>query len=343
MQERIGAQGLDRVDLEVDHGARAARDHEVLGTHAHRDRLGRARAQLRGNRYAHARAQVDLVAHALAREEIHRRRADEARHEKRRRIVVDVDRAADLLDRALVHHDHAVGERHRLDLVVGHEDAGGLQLPVQLLDLQAHLHAQLRVEVGQRLVEQERGRLAHDRASHGDALALAARKRTRLPVEERTELEDLRRALHAHVDLLGRHAPDAQPVGHVFVHRHVRIERVVLEHHGDIAVLGLDAVHHLAGDRDLALGDRLQPGDHPEQRRLAAARGTDDHDELAVGDLHVHAVDHLQLLGVALLDVPERDLGHVSYFSVSTRPFTNHFCIVTTTSAAAAGRASRWP
>src|SRR5260221_11753211 len=34
--------------------------------------------------------------------------------------------------------------RSRLDLVVGHEDAGGLQLAMQLLDLEAHLHAQLR-------------------------------------------------------------------------------------------------------------------------------------------------------------------------------------------------------
>ncbi len=41
-------------------------------------------------------------------------------------------------------------------------------------DLHPHLHAQLGVEVGQRLVEQEDLRLAHDRAADGDALALAA-------------------------------------------------------------------------------------------------------------------------------------------------------------------------
>jgi hypothetical protein len=122
---------------------------------------------------------------------------------KSERVVVDVDRAADLLDHAEVHHDHAVGERHRLDLVVGDEDAGGLQLPVQLLDLEAHLHAQLGVEVGERLVEQERGGLAHDRAPHGHALALPAGERARLPVEEAAQLEDLRRALHALVDLRG--------------------------------------------------------------------------------------------------------------------------------------------
>ena len=69
------------------------------------------------------------------------------------------------------------------------------QAPVQRLQLDAHLHAQLRVEVRQRLVEQEHRRLAHDRAAHRDALALAAGERARLAVEERAELEDLRRAL----------------------------------------------------------------------------------------------------------------------------------------------------
>ncbi len=49
-------------------------------------------------------------------------------------------------------------------------------VPKPLLEprhLGTHLHAQLRVEVRQRLVHQERGRVAHDRAAHRDPLALA--------------------------------------------------------------------------------------------------------------------------------------------------------------------------
>ena len=48
------------------------------------------------------------------------------------------------------------------------------QALVQLGDLGARLHAQLGVEVGQRLVHQEDLRLAHDGAAQGHALALAA-------------------------------------------------------------------------------------------------------------------------------------------------------------------------
>jgi hypothetical protein len=58
-------------------------------------------------------------------------------------------------------------------------------------DLGAHLHAQLRVEVRQRLVHQERLRVAHDRAAHRHALALAAGQVRRLALEVLLEVEDL--------------------------------------------------------------------------------------------------------------------------------------------------------
>ena len=51
---------------------------------------------------------------------------------------------------------------------------------MQAQDLGARLHAQLRVEVGERLIHQEDGWLADDRAPKGDALALAAGELLRL-------------------------------------------------------------------------------------------------------------------------------------------------------------------
>src|SRR3546814_10793770 len=68
----------------------------------------------------------------------------------------------------------------------------------------------------------------------------------------RSELEDPGRLLHPRLDLRLRHAAQPQAIGHVVVDRHVRIERVVLEHHGDVAVLGLQPVDHALGDGDLA-------------------------------------------------------------------------------------------
>ena len=55
---------------------------------------------------------------------------------------------------------------------------------MQPLDLAAHLVAELRVEVRQRLVEQEELRVAHDGPADGDALALPAGELARIAVEE---------------------------------------------------------------------------------------------------------------------------------------------------------------
>ena len=55
----------------------------------------------------------------------------------------------------------------------------------------AHADAELGIEVRERLVHQERLRLAHDRATHRDALPLAARELHRLAVEHLGQPEQL--------------------------------------------------------------------------------------------------------------------------------------------------------
>jgi hypothetical protein len=89
----------------------------------------------------------------------------------------------------------------------------------------------------------------------------------------------------------------------------VRVERVALEHHRDVAVLRLDVVDDALVDRDRAGVDLLEPGEHPQQRRLAAARRADQHHELAVRDVERNAVDDFRA-SKSLLDVAERDGRH---------------------------------
>ncbi len=227
------------------------------------------------------------------------------------RAAVDLGRCAGLLDPALVHHHHGVGERHRLHLIVGDEDRGGLEAVVQAADLDPHLHAQLGVEVRQRLVEQEGLRLAHDGAAHGDALALAAGELARLPLEKGVDAQQLGGIPHARLDLGLGNAAVLQAVGHVVVDVHMRIERVVLEHHGDVAVGRLHVVDDTPADRDGAAGDGLEAGDHPEQGGLAAARRPEQHRERAVGNTERHALHGLDAAGVDLAHILQRHRGHV--------------------------------
>ena len=223
--------------------------------------------------------------------------------------VVEVERAADLLDPAQVHHHDALGHGHGFHLVVGDVDRGGPEPLVQRLDLGPHLHPELGVEVGERLVEEEHLRVAHDGAAHGDPLALAARELARQAVEQVREAQNLGGAIHPLADhgLVRLAQPQAE--AHVLAHRHVRVEGVVLKHHGDVAGLRRHVVHHLIADRDLAVVDVLEAGDHPEQRRLAAARRADQDQELAVLDVDRDAVDHSRIVE-GLVDLADRYRCH---------------------------------
>ena len=86
---------------------------------------------------------------------------------------------------------------------------------------------------------------------------------------------------------------DAQREGDVFEHRHVRIERVGLEHHGDAALDRGQVFDLFAADDDLAAGHVLKAGDHAQQRGLAAAGRADKDDKLALGHIKVDALDDL--------------------------------------------------
>ena len=94
-----------------------------------------------------------------------------------------------------------------------------------------------------------------------------------------------------------------QREGHVVEDGHVRIERVALEHHRDVAVLGGDVVHHPVADEDPPLRDLLQARQHAKGRRLPTPRWTDQDHELLVLDLDVEVLDHCQICRVPLDNV----------------------------------------
>jgi hypothetical protein len=79
-----------------------------------------------------------------------------------------------------------------------------------------------------------------------------------------------------------------RPVGDVLADRHVREERVLLEHQADRPALGREvdpgaAIEPRApADLDPAPVGPAQPGDRLEHGRLAGARGADERDRLPV-------------------------------------------------------------
>ena len=86
------------------------------------------------------------------------------------------------------------------------------------------------------------------------------------------------------LDLSPRHALAFERKADVLAHVHVRVEREELEDEGDVAFGGTLEGDVVAVEADRPRGRQLKPGDHPERRRFATARGAEHDEELAVLD-----------------------------------------------------------
>ena len=196
-------------------------------------------------------------------------------------MLVDAVRVIDLRGAAALHHDHAVADRHGLALVVRHHHRRGADLALDLAQLELHFLAQLRVQVGQRLVEQQHGRLDHQRARQRHALALPAREFAWIACRVVLQMHERQRRLDALQPLgLGALA-HFQPEAHVVGHAHVRKQRVALEHDAQAPGIGARMGDVAAVEFDAAAAHGLEAGDHLQGGGLAAARRPQQRDEFA--------------------------------------------------------------
>ena len=290
----VGAELLDEGQAHGDGQLVGGRDHvEGLGAEADDDAvvvLGLEGVEGRAGELDLGGAEGGDVALDLEAPQVHGRGADEAGDELVGGLVVHLAGGAHLLEDAVLEHRDAVAHGQRLGLVVRDVHRGNAQRALERGDLGAGLDAELGVQVGQRLVHEEDLGLAHDGTAHGDALALAAGESLRLAVEVLGQAEDLGRLPDPLVDLVFRGARNLEGEAHVVVHAHMRVQGVVLEDHGDVAVLGLDIGDVLVPDENAPGVDVLQTGEHAQRSGLAASGGADQDEELAVGDREVQRV-----------------------------------------------------
>ena len=227
-----------------------------------------------------------------------------------RGLVIDVVRRSDLRDSALVDNHDLVRQRHRLHLIVGHEDTGGADSVVELAQLASHRGSQLRVEVGKRFVEQEHPRLPRDGPGDCHALSLATGQMSGLAVEQVVDLEHGCDLQNLGLPLVLRHSGHAQAIPDVPGHAEVRIERIVLKDHGAPPVLGSHGIDSPSRDMDLSRRDLLQSRDHPKQRRFSTSRRPENDHEFVLLELRVHIMDDVGL-AIQLVDCAQLDKGHL--------------------------------
>jgi hypothetical protein len=188
---------------------------------------------------------------------------------------------------------------------VRHHDHTGLDAVAQLREFDPGAVAERRVEVGQRLVEQEQLRVLDDRSADRDPLPLPARHLPRLFVEVRRNLEHLGGRGDPPLNLVARRARVLEAEGHVLPHRHVRIERIGLEHHCQVPLARRERVDAAAVQPHLARIRGFKAGDDAEQGRFAATGRAEKGDELARLHLERDAVQD-QRVAEGFANVAER-------------------------------------
>ena len=274
------ADQFDGVNLALDVALGGSHHGAVLRPDAE-DRLG----DLAADRHSNAGAGgLERGCFETAVHHVHRRRTDELGNEEVGWIVIDFGRRIELLEDALFEDGHAVGERHRLDLVVGHVDRRGAEARLHVLQFGAHVAAELGIEVRQRLVHEEHRGPPHHGAGQGHALALAAGKLARITVEQHVDLHLGRGVHHRRVAFGYRDFADLQRIADILGHGLVRVKRVGLEHHRHVAVFRQDVGHLAVADEDAAGACGFKPGNNAQGSGLAGTRGSQQYQEFARRD-----------------------------------------------------------
>ncbi len=189
--------------------------------------------------------------------------ADEVGAERGCRPLVDLARASDLLDEAVVHDRDPVAHRERLFLVVRHVDERRPELVLNSLQLELELLAQLDVKSTERLVEEECRGTIDERARQRDSLLLSTRELRRTALLVSLELDHPEHLVHSGTLLVLPELLQLEAERNVVVDRHVREERVVLEDHVHVPPVRRHVRDVVPAEQNRPLVGLLEARDHP--------------------------------------------------------------------------------
>jgi len=198
-------------------------------------------------------------------------------------------------DAAFGEHEEIRGDAISLFHIVGDEKRGAAESGQRVDQLALDLAAQMRVESGKRLVEQQGLRFDGEGARESDALLFAAGEFARRTVLEAHEMGLRDSPFHARVAFGGGQAMEAE--GNIFGDGQVREERVMLKKQADatFAAGNVDAVRGIekraAVERDASAVWALEARDATERHALSRAGGAENRERIrAAGKFHIQIV-----------------------------------------------------
>ena len=107
--------------------------------------------------------------------------------------------------------------------------------------------------------------MAHNGAANGNALTLPTREFRRTTVKQLIKLQDTGGFTHARINCRLVLFVEFQAKGHVFIDRHMRIQRIGLEYHGNATIPRAFGIYQITVDHKIATGDILKSGNNAQQ------------------------------------------------------------------------------
>src|SRR5688572_28501704 len=85
----------------------------------------------------------------------------------------------------------------------------------------------------------------------------------------------------------------------------MRIKRIALKHHRDIAIFRSHIIYDAITNIDATVTDFFQTGEHTKAGGFTAARWSDKYEKLFIGDLNIQIVND-DLIAIPLINVIKR-------------------------------------
>jgi len=195
--------------------------------------------------------------------------------------LVERFRLPDLYQTPFAHHCNAVTEQDCLFLIVSDTERGDAALPLQVKDHLPHVLTEVSVKVGEGLIKEQHRWFGRQGARERNALLLPAGQAVRPPFGKLAQLHPVKHSAGHWLPLIPGDTAHPQPETNILHYGHERKEQVVLEYHRRAALLDWNTADApIAKPYDSTV--RLeQTADEFEQRRLAAAGGPDQTEQLA--------------------------------------------------------------
>ena len=189
-----------------------------------------------------------------------------------------------------MHDADAVGHGQRFLLVMRHQDERDAEGALQPHQLLAGVAPEVAIQCGQRFVEQQQRRPRREAACQRDALLLAAGQLCRLAGGKSAKADQFQHVRHARIDLGPLQAMHAQAEADICGNRHMREQRVRLEHGVHWPSVRRQCADVTSVQHDATGVGLHEPADRAQQCRLAGAGAAEQHEQFAWCDAQVEAI-----------------------------------------------------